>query len=82
MVSVRKKGARKVGKGSFGTRPAAVWQRRARRRGRLLDEVCELCGDERKYAIKVLSGKRAIVGSNGRKWGVRRLSTKLEPNKK
>jgi hypothetical protein len=50
--------------------------------GQFLDEVCELCGDERKYAIKVLSGKRAIVGSNGRKRGVRRLSTKLEPNKK
>ena len=32
-------------------------------RSRLLDEVCELCGYERKYAIKVLSGKRAIMGS-------------------
>ena len=30
-------------------------------RSRLLDEVCELCGYERKYAIKVLGGKRAIV---------------------
>jgi hypothetical protein len=38
-------------------------------RSRLLDEVCELCGYERKYAIKVLSGKRAIVGSKGRKRG-------------
>ena len=36
--------------------------------GRLLDEVCELCGYERKYVMKVLSGKRAIVGS-GRKRG-------------
>ena len=36
-------------------------------RSRLLDEVCELCGYERKYAIKVLSGKRAIVCSDGRK---------------
>ena len=35
-------------------------------RSRLLDEVCELCGYERKYAIKVLSGKRAIVGSRKR----------------
>ena len=35
-------------------------------RSRLLDEVCELCGYERKYAIKVLSGKRAIVGSRER----------------
>jgi hypothetical protein len=38
-------------------------------RSRLLDEVCELCGYERKYAIKVLSGKRAIMGSKGRKRG-------------
>jgi hypothetical protein len=38
-------------------------------RSRLLNEVCELCGYERKYAIKVLSGKRAIVGSNGHKRG-------------
>ena len=38
-------------------------------RSRLLDEVCELCGYERKYAIKVLSSKRAIIGSNGRKRG-------------
>jgi hypothetical protein len=36
---------------------------------RLLDEVCELCGYERKYAIKVLRGKRAIIGSSGRKRG-------------
>jgi hypothetical protein len=35
----------------------------------LLDEVCELCGYERKYAIKVLRGKRAIIGSKGRKRG-------------
>jgi hypothetical protein len=34
-----------------------------------LDEVCELCGYERKYAIKVLGGKRAIMGSSGRKRG-------------
>ena len=38
-------------------------------RRRLLDEVCELCGYERKYAIKVLRGKRAIIGSSGRKRG-------------
>ena len=38
-------------------------------RSRLLDEVCELCGYERKYAIKVLNGKRAIMGSDGRKRG-------------
>src|SRR5437016_11239663 len=35
-------------------------------RSRLLDEICALCGYERKYASKVLSGKRAIVGSSGR----------------
>ena len=51
------------------TGPAAVWQTRARGRSRLLDEVCELCGYERKYAIKVLGGKRAIIGSEGRKRG-------------
>jgi hypothetical protein len=38
-------------------------------RSRLLEEVCELCGYERKSAIKVLSGKRAIMGSKGRKRG-------------
>jgi hypothetical protein len=35
-------------------------------RSRLLDEVCALCGYERKYASKVLRGKRAIAGSSGR----------------
>ncbi|HEY5812241.1 MAG TPA: hypothetical protein VIT23_06285, partial [Terrimicrobiaceae bacterium] len=38
-------------------------------RSRLLDEVCELCGYERKYAIKVLSGNRAIVGSGRQRGG-------------
>jgi hypothetical protein len=38
-------------------------------RSRLLDEVCALCGYERKYAIKVLGGKRAIAGSGGRRPG-------------
>jgi hypothetical protein len=33
------------------------------------NEVCELCGYERKYTIKVISGKRAIMGSDGRKRG-------------
>ena len=41
-------------------------QRGREGRSRLLDEVCELCGYERKYAIKVLSGKRAVVGSRKR----------------
>src|SRR5262245_28366620 len=38
-------------------------------RSRLLDEVCALCGYERKYAIKVLGGKRPIVGSGVRRRG-------------
>ena len=36
---------------------------------RLLDEVCALCGYERKYAIKVLGGKRPIGGSGKRRRG-------------
>jgi len=38
-------------------------------RSRLLDEVCALCGYERKYASKVLAGRRAIVGRDGRRRG-------------
>jgi hypothetical protein len=38
-------------------------------RSRLLDEICALCGYERKYAIKVLSGRRAIPGSGGNRRG-------------
>jgi hypothetical protein len=38
-------------------------------RRRLLDEVCALCGYERKYASKVLAGGRAIVGRGGRRRG-------------
>ena len=41
-------------------------QRGREGRSRLLDEVCELCGYERKYAIKVLRGKRAVIGSRKR----------------
>ena len=44
-------------------------------RSRLLDEVCELCGYERKYAIEVLRGQRAIIGSKGRKRGGRKPFT-------
>ena len=40
-----------------------------------MDEVCELCGYERKYAIKLLTGKRAIFGSKGRKRGDSQLFT-------
>jgi len=38
-------------------------------RSRLLDEVCALCGYERKHAIKVLGGSRAIAGHGGRRGG-------------
>ena len=38
-------------------------------RSRLLDEVCAFCGYERKYAIKLLGGKREIAGSGGRRRG-------------
>jgi hypothetical protein len=38
-------------------------------RGRLLDEVCALCGYERKYVSKVLRGRRAIAGRGGRPRG-------------
>lgn len=38
-------------------------------RSRLLDEVCALCGFERKYASKVLCGKRAIAGKSGHQHG-------------
>lgn len=46
------------------------YQRRGREgRSRILDEVCGLCGYERKYAIKVLGGKRAMPGSVRRRGG-------------
>ena len=38
-------------------------------RSRLLDEVCALCGYERKYASKILCGQRAIAGRSGRRRG-------------
>mgnify|MGYP001412636644 CR=1 FL=1 len=39
-------------------------------RSRLIDELCELCGYERKYAIKVLGGKRRrLLGRSGKKAG-------------
>jgi hypothetical protein len=46
------------------------YQGRGKRgRSRLLDEICALCGFERKYASKLLSGQRAIAGSSGRRRG-------------
>jgi len=35
----------------------------------LLDEVCAVCGYERKYAMKVLGGRREIAGGRGLKRG-------------
>lgn len=40
-------------------------------RSRLIDELCELCGYERKYAIKVLGGKRRIAGKSARNAGAK-----------
>lgn len=48
-----------------------AWRGRAGR-SRLLDEVCEMCGLERKHAIKVLGGKRSIPGERGGRGGPRR----------
>jgi len=41
-------------------------------RSRLIDELCELCGYERKHAIKVLNGKLPVVGGKARRGGPRR----------
>src|SRR5215831_801382 len=38
-------------------------------RSRLLDEVCALCGYERKYASKLLRGSRPLSGESGRARG-------------
>ena len=35
-------------------------------RSRLLDEICVLCGYERKYASKLLRGRRPIAGESGK----------------
>lgn len=40
-------------------------------RSRLLDEVCELCGYERKHAVKLLNGKLPVVGGKRRRGGPR-----------
>lgn len=46
------------------------YQHRAREgRSKLLDEFCELCGYERKYAIKLLRGQRRAPGRVARKAG-------------
>lgn len=41
-------------------------------RSKLLDEVCELCGYGRKYAIKLLGGKVSLAGGGRRRGGPRR----------
>ena len=38
-------------------------------RSLLLDEICALCGYERKYASKILTGKRPITGITGKRRG-------------
>ena len=68
MVSVLKN-EREKSERSFGTGPAAVWRTGQAGRSRLLDEVCELCGYERKYAIKVLRGRTSDRGSSGEACG-------------
>ncbi len=35
-------------------------------RSRLLNEICVLCGYERKYASKLLRGRRPIAGESGK----------------
>lgn len=47
-------------------------------RSKLIDEVCALCGYDRKHAIKVLNGKLAIAGGEPRRGGPRRQYGKAE----
>jgi len=41
-------------------------------RSRLIDELCELCGYDRKHAIKILNGRLPVVGGKPRRGGPRR----------
>jgi len=41
-------------------------------RSKLIDELCEMCGYERKHAIKLLNGKLPIIGEARRRGGPRR----------
>jgi len=41
-------------------------------RSKLIDEVCAMCGYERKHAIKVLNGRLPIAGEGQRRGGPRR----------
>jgi hypothetical protein len=57
-------------RGEVLTQARARYARRGKQgRSRLLDEVCALCGYERKYASRVLAGRRQIVGSGKRRRG-------------
>jgi len=59
-----------ISRGEVLAQARARYEKRGKEgRSRLLDEVCALCGYERKYAIKVLGGKRSIVGSGARRRG-------------
>lgn len=59
-----------ISRGEVLAQARARYEKRGKEgRSRLLDEVCALCGYERKYAIKVLGGKRPIVGRSGRRRG-------------
>ena len=67
-----------MNKMSMGSRREVVERLRARYtkagreyRRKLIDQLCELCGYERKYAIKVLGGKRP--GPRGRTQGGARI---------
>ena len=42
-------------------------------RSLILDEICALCGYDRKYAMKVLGGKRPIPGSERSRGGSKRV---------
>ena len=53
------KNEREKSERSFGTGPERYSKRGREGRSRLLDEVCELCGYERKYVIKVLGVRRS-----------------------
>lgn len=49
-------------------------------RSKLIDEVCALCGYERKHAIKVLNGRLAVAGGQRRRGGPRRRYGESERN--
>lgn len=42
------------------------------RSSKLIDELCELCGYDRKHAIKLLNAKLPVIGEKRRRGGPRR----------